>query len=231
MGRFPVGLRRRLRTDADLRLWAGWSKVGRVAVGHSRGASRIPRPCRLADTSNRAVSDHVLINQHKAHIEHFARQEDGSWSLREASSGGSVLIRSVSVTRRGRAVLRGVRSAELSATYALVPGERARWPSRRGRGSRRAKNFLGHATLSGDPSREGSKVGPHEEVLPLRRFRWSHRREPSAMRGRETLPTGGWARDQSSRDGELDDPTVLQCERIREWSAYPACSPRCSWRS
>jgi Uma2 family endonuclease len=55
-----------------------------------------------------SVSDHVLINQHKAHIEHFARQEDGSWSLREASSGGSVLIRSVSVTLDVDAVYSGV---------------------------------------------------------------------------------------------------------------------------
>lgn len=45
-----------------------------------------------------SVADHILVSQHNAHIEHFARQEDGSWSLREASAGGSVLIRSVSVS-------------------------------------------------------------------------------------------------------------------------------------
>ena len=55
-----------------------------------------------------SVSDHVLVNQHKAHIEHFARQEDGSWSLREASAGGSVLIRSVSVTLDVDALYSGV---------------------------------------------------------------------------------------------------------------------------
>ena len=55
-----------------------------------------------------SVSDHVLVNQHKAHIEHFARQEDGSWSLREASSGGGVLIRSVSVTLDVDALYSGV---------------------------------------------------------------------------------------------------------------------------
>lgn len=37
-----------------------------------------------------SVSEHVLISQHKPHIEHFARQEDGSWIWREASAGGSV---------------------------------------------------------------------------------------------------------------------------------------------
>ena len=45
-----------------------------------------------------SLSEHVLISQHKAHIEHFARREDGAWTLRDASAGGSVFIGSVGVT-------------------------------------------------------------------------------------------------------------------------------------
>ncbi len=55
-----------------------------------------------------SVSEHVLISQHKPHIEHFARQEDGSWILREASAGGSVVLRSVSVTLDLDALYAGV---------------------------------------------------------------------------------------------------------------------------
>lgn len=55
-----------------------------------------------------SVSDHVLISQHKAHVEHFARQDDGSWSLREASAGGRVVVRSVSVTLDVDALYAGV---------------------------------------------------------------------------------------------------------------------------
>ena len=45
-----------------------------------------------------SVSDHLLVDQHKAHVEHYARQADGSWILREAGAGGTVTIASVSVT-------------------------------------------------------------------------------------------------------------------------------------
>ncbi|MBL0193240.1 MAG: Uma2 family endonuclease [Myxococcales bacterium] len=55
-----------------------------------------------------SVSDHVLVSQHKAHVEHFTRREDGSWTLREASAGGSVVLLSVSVTLDVDALYAGV---------------------------------------------------------------------------------------------------------------------------
>jgi len=55
-----------------------------------------------------SASDHLLVDQHKAHVEHYAPQADGSWVLREAGAGGSVTITSVSVTLDVDAIYFGV---------------------------------------------------------------------------------------------------------------------------
>lgn len=55
-----------------------------------------------------ALSDHLIIAQHKAHIEHYARQSDGSWRLREAGTGGRIAITSVAVSLEVDAVYGGV---------------------------------------------------------------------------------------------------------------------------
>ncbi len=44
-----------------------------------------------------SVTDHLLVSQHKLHVEHYARQADGSWLLREYGSG-AVAIASIGAT-------------------------------------------------------------------------------------------------------------------------------------
>lgn len=55
-----------------------------------------------------SVLDHLFIAQHKAHVEHYARQGDGSWTLREASAGGRVTIASVPMVLDVDALYAGV---------------------------------------------------------------------------------------------------------------------------
>ena len=55
-----------------------------------------------------SLDDHVFIDQHKAHVEHYARRGDGAWILREASSGGTITIASVAVTLDVDAIYAGV---------------------------------------------------------------------------------------------------------------------------
>jgi Uma2 family endonuclease len=43
----------------------------------------------------RSLEDYLLVSQHEARVEHFARQPDGSWLLREARAGGRVRLASV----------------------------------------------------------------------------------------------------------------------------------------
>ena len=45
-----------------------------------------------------SVTDHLLVTQHKAHTEHYARQGDGSWTLREAGAGGTIVIATIDVS-------------------------------------------------------------------------------------------------------------------------------------
>lgn len=42
-----------------------------------------------------SLTDYVLASQQKAHVEHYARQQDGSWLLREAGPGGAIELGSV----------------------------------------------------------------------------------------------------------------------------------------
>jgi Uma2 family endonuclease len=39
-----------------------------------------------------SLTDYLLIAQQKAHVEHYARQDDGSWVLREAGPGGVIEV-------------------------------------------------------------------------------------------------------------------------------------------
>jgi Uma2 family endonuclease len=41
-----------------------------------------------------SLSDYVLAAQHEARVEHFSRQPDGSWLLREARAGGRIRMAS-----------------------------------------------------------------------------------------------------------------------------------------
>lgn len=54
-----------------------------------------------------SASDHLIVAQHKPHVEHYARQADGSWLLREAGAGGAVTLRSVGVTLEIDAIYAG----------------------------------------------------------------------------------------------------------------------------
>jgi Uma2 family endonuclease len=45
-----------------------------------------------------SLSDHLVVAQHKAHVEHYARSPDGSWVLREAGAGGTIAVLSIGVS-------------------------------------------------------------------------------------------------------------------------------------
>ena len=55
-----------------------------------------------------SLSEHVLLVQHRAHVEHYARQADGSWVLRESGAGGAITIASLSLTLEVDAVYQSV---------------------------------------------------------------------------------------------------------------------------
>ncbi len=55
-----------------------------------------------------SVADHLLFAQHRVHVEHFARQPDGSWLLREAGPGGRVTLASVPLVLDVDALYAGV---------------------------------------------------------------------------------------------------------------------------
>ena len=57
-----------------------------------------------------SVTDHLLVAQHKPHVEHYARQQDGSWLLREAGSGGVIAIVSIDALLPIDAIYRDVMS-------------------------------------------------------------------------------------------------------------------------
>jgi Uma2 family endonuclease len=55
----------------------------------------------LKSTSYRqlpSLREYVLVSQDEAHVEHYARQDDGSWMLREARAGGRVTLEAIGCT-------------------------------------------------------------------------------------------------------------------------------------
>lgn len=68
----------------------------------------VVRPSGVRRSPSRVLSDHVLLVQHRAHLEHYARQADGSWVLRESSAGGAITIASLSLTLVVDSVYQGV---------------------------------------------------------------------------------------------------------------------------
>ena len=55
-----------------------------------------------------SLSEHVLLVQHRAHVECYARQGDGGWVLRESGAGGAITIPSLSLPLKVDEVYRGV---------------------------------------------------------------------------------------------------------------------------
>lgn len=55
-----------------------------------------------------SLDDHLLVDQRKAHVEHYARRSDGAWTLREAGPGGTITIASVAITLDVDAIYAGV---------------------------------------------------------------------------------------------------------------------------
>lgn len=69
-----------------------------------------------------SLQDYVLLSQERALIEHFHRQEDGSWVLREARAGGSLALPSIGCILAVNEVYLDVFAAQDEATSEGKPG-------------------------------------------------------------------------------------------------------------
>ena len=69
-----------------------------------------------------SLQDYVLLSQERALIEHFHRQEDGSWVLREARAGGSLALPSIGCILAVNEVYLDVFAAKDEATSEGEPG-------------------------------------------------------------------------------------------------------------